>query len=60
MCNGGVFEKDDTGDDKEGEDEKEDTKADQPWLAQTLSLKALLTHFHLRVGRASPASLALL
>ena len=60
MCNGSVFEKDDTGDDKEDEDEKKDTKADDPWLAQPLPLLALLTHFHLGVGRASPASLAFL
>ena len=60
MCNGSVFEKDDTDDDKEDEDEKENTKADQPWLAQALSLLALLSHFHLRVGWTSSASLTLL
>jgi len=59
MCNGSVFEKDDTDEDKEEEDKKDDTKADQPWPAPPLP-PLLLTHFHLRVGWAPPASPALL
>ena len=56
MCNGGVFEKDDSDDDKEDEDKKEDAEADQPWLVQP-TLLLPLTHLHLRIAKASPASL---
>ena len=61
MCNGGVFEKDDSNDDKEEEDKKEDAEADQPRLVQPpLLLVALLTHLNLRIAKASSASPALL
>ena len=59
--NGGVFEKDDTNENKEDKDKKEDAKADQPRLVQPpLLLVALLTHLNLRIAKASSASPALL
>ena len=59
MCNGGVFEKDNSDDDKEDEDKKEDAEADQPWLVHPPLLLAL-THLNLRIAKASPASPTLL
>ena len=61
VCNGGVFEKDNSNDNKEEEDEKEDAEADQPRLVQPpLLLVALLTHLNLGIAKASSASPALL